>query len=166
MEPMNYFGPPTYFNRDGSPSLAVRWAGAEASAVSEENGCVEIASQGRPFYVLAFVSDTANDREICFRRRTTTHCTESGPEVVAANTETEWGSVQTTSRVQTGTGLIGSTPTVTSSYYVFPTGTAAPLMVRFEVPLYVGPNGFFSAINVNDNQKFFLQFIFAEVVQS
>ena len=164
MEPMNYFGPPTYFNRDGSPSLAVRWAGAEASAVSEENGCVEIASQGRPFYVLAFVSDKANDREICFYRTTSTNCTETAPDPLAANTETEFGSVQTTSLVQKGRA--GACSSETASYYVFPTGTAAPLMVRFEVPLYVGPNGFFSGVDGTANENFFLQFIFAEVVQS
>ena len=133
------------------------------AAASGKYGCWEIASQGRPFYVISMQADIGADREIQLYNRSATNCTTTAPVANAANSETEFGSVATNSLVQKGHAAVPDSET--DSFFAWPAGTSVPLSVRFEIQLYVGPDRFFSAVSSEVNTSFFLQFVWAEVVQ-
>ena len=169
MQPVTLNGPPTYFNSDGSTSLAVRWAGnAVALGVADRYGAVEIgpaATNPRDFWVISFVTHVSN--EDCFMYNDTSSRLDTGETVVtnAANSTTEFGSVATTSIIKSG--VTASAPANTDSRWDM---ASHGDNVRFErvpvAPLFIPAGNFFTVVAANANTPTGFWFQFAEIVKS
>ena len=164
--PVNYSGAPAYFNKDGSPSLAVRWAGgASAAGGASTYAIVEIgpAATGtaRPFYVLGFNTNDPDHYMFVFKTTATTITANS--VTVAANTENEFGSVATTSVIKKGTTTVESDEATDT--WAAPSAMNTPGYITFPIPLYIKSGEFFSMRSNNENTAMKLWFHFAEVVQ-
>ena len=165
MQPINFTGPPSYFNRDGSPSLACRWAGYTASALSGKYSAVEIGPatlNPRPFYVVGFQSDTEGQSIYMYRTTGTKLTTVEG--TLAANSSTEFGAVSTNSIIKYG-DIGASGPAETDSDVTENAGGSTPLYKRFSPPLYIPAGSYFTLVEGSATSAFFVNFYFFEIVQ-
>ena len=165
MQPVTLNGPPTYFNSSGSPSLAVRWAGNAATAVSAKYGAVEIgpaATNPRAFWVLSFVTHLTD--EDCFMYNTAASKLDTVQQENAANSTTEFGSVATTSIVKSG--VTTDAPANTDARWDIADHGSN---VRFErvpaAPLFIPAGNFFTVVAATANTPTGFWFQFAEIVK-
>lgn len=164
MQPINFTGPPSYFNRDGSPSLACRWAGHTASALSGKYSAVEIgpaASNPRPFYVVGFNTDLELSR---YAYRTTESKLTTVEGTLAANSSTEFGSVSTNSIIKYG-DIGTSGPAETDSDVTDNTGASTQMYKRFSTPFYIPAGSYFTIVRGGAASACFVNFYFCEIVQ-
>jgi hypothetical protein len=165
MQPVTLNGPPTYFNSSGSPSLAMRWAGNAATAVSAKYGAVEIgpaATNPRAFWVLGFVSHLP-DQDLYIYNTTATKL-DAVQQTNAPNSTTEFGSVASTSIVKSG--VTADVPADTDSRWEC---AFHGQNVRFErvpmSPLFIPAGNFFTAVAAEADSATGFWFQFAEIVK-
>ncbi len=168
MQPVTLNGPPTYFNSSGSPSLAVRWAGNTATAVSAKYGAVEIgpaATNPRAFWVTSiYMQEAAAANVEVGVYNTTASKLDTVQQTNAANATTEFGSVATNSIVKSG--VCDTQPAATDSLYAFAADNSRHSNVVIPTPaLFIPAGNYFSVVQRTANDAVSIWIQFAEIVK-
>jgi len=171
MQPVTLNGPPTYFNSSGSPSLAMRWAGNLATAVTSKYCGVEIGpatTSPRSFWVTSIYMGeaAAGNVEVGVYNTTVSKIETDGTvqQTNAANSTTEFGSVATNSIVRSG--VCDTQPAATDSLYAFAADNSRHSNVVTPTPaLFIPAGNYFSVIQRTANDGVGIWVQFAEIVK-